>query len=76
MFSTWPNIMVEVVGKPTAWAALIILIHSIEFNLSGQITARISSCRISAAVPGNEFNPDFFSSNKNSSVEILRVLRP
>ena len=68
--------MVEVVGNPIEWAVSIILTHSFELSLSGQIMDLISSCKISAAVPGSELRPAALSSIKNSSTDILRVFLP
>ena len=50
--STWPNMMVAVVLKPTRCAASMTCNHARWSSLSGQITRRTSSSRISAAVPG------------------------
>ena len=68
--------MVDVVGNPMECADLIISTHSLEFSLSGQIFDLISSCKISAAVPGSEFKPAFLSSVKNSLTETFKVFLP
>ena len=49
--------MVEVVRRPSAWAARCTSSHCAVFILSGQMTARTSSSRISAAVPGRVPSP-------------------
>ena len=55
--STEPNMIVTLLRSPTEWAARCTSSHSSVLILSGQITARISSSRISAAVPGSVFSP-------------------
>ena len=49
--------MVDVVRKPTRWAVSITSSHCAVLILSGQMTARTSSSRISAAVPGSVPRP-------------------
>ena len=44
--------------RPTPWAVRWASSHSSVLILSGQSTARTSSSRISAAVPGSVFRPD------------------
>ena len=68
--------MVDVVGNPTECEVSMMLIHCLEVSLSGQIIALISSCKISAAVPGSEFKPAFFNSTRNSLTEIFKVFLP
>ena len=50
--STWPNIIVTFERNPTRWAAPCTASHCSVVTLSGQMTCRTSSSRISAAVPG------------------------
>ena len=47
-----PNMIVMFERRPTEWAVRWASSHSSVFTLSGQRVARISSSRISAAVPG------------------------
>ena len=49
--------IVTLLRSPIEWAARCTSSHSSVSTLSGQITARISSSRISAAVPGSVFSP-------------------
>ena len=49
--------MVMLERRPTEWAVRCASSHSSVLILSGQITARTSSSRISAAVPGSVFSP-------------------
>ncbi len=49
--------MVMLERSPTSWAVRCASSHSSVFTLSGQSTARTSSSRISAAVPGSEPSP-------------------
>ena len=44
--------------SPTRWAASCTASHCSVVTLSGQMTARTSSSRISAAVPGNDPSPN------------------
>ena len=62
--STWPYMMVEVVRRPSACAARTTSSHCAVLILSGQMTARTSSSRISAAVPGSVPRPASFSSRE------------
>ncbi len=55
--STAPNMIVTLEFSPTAWAARWASSHSSVSILSGQRMARISSSRISAAVPGSVRSP-------------------
>ena len=55
--STEPNMMVTFELRPTEWAARWASSHSSVLILSGQMTARTSSSRISAAVPGRVRSP-------------------
>ena len=55
--STWPNMMVAVLRRPTRCAARITSSHCCVLTLSGQMIARTSSQRISAAVPGSVRRP-------------------
>ncbi|MBA7599888.1 hypothetical protein ES703_06933 [subsurface metagenome] len=61
--------IVDVVGIPKLWAVVMMLIHCRVETLLGHIIFRISSTKISAAVPGIESNPAFFNSFKVSSIE-------
>src|SRR3954451_22837092 len=56
-FSMAPNMMVMFEFSPTEWAARWASSHSSVSILSGQRVARISSSRISAAVPGRVRRP-------------------
>ena len=49
--------MVMFERRPTEWAVRCASSHSSELILSGQIWARMSSSRISAAVPGERLQP-------------------
>ncbi len=60
-FSTWPYMIVAVIGRPAAAAASIAATHSPVSIFPGQMTSRTSSTRISAAVPGTESSPAAFS---------------
>ena len=50
--------------------------HCAVVILSGQMTARTSSSRISAAVPGNEPRPASFSSPRNACTGTPSVAAP
>ncbi len=52
-----PNMIVTFERRPTAWAARCASSHCSVLTLSGQSTARTSSSRISAAVPGRVLSP-------------------
>ena len=56
-WSTWPYIIVEVVGQPTRWAVETTSIQVRVGSLPLVSTQRTSSSRISAAVPGSEPSP-------------------
>ena len=58
--STEPNMMVMLERRPTLWAVRCASSHSSVLILSGQMTARTSSSRISAAVPGSVLSPASF----------------
>ena len=55
--STEPNMMVMFDRRPTECAVRCASSHSSVETLSGQSTARTSSSRISAAVPGSVLSP-------------------
>jgi hypothetical protein len=55
--STCPNMMVMLERSPTEWATRWTSSHSSVVTLSGQMIARTSSSRISAAVPGRLARP-------------------
>ena len=59
--STVPNMIVTFERRPTECAVRCASSHSSVFTLSGQMTARTSSSRISAAVPGSVASPASFS---------------
>ncbi|CAB4590876.1 unannotated protein [freshwater metagenome] len=59
-FSMLPNMMVMFECSPTSWATRWHSSHSSVFTLSGHNTARASSSRISAAVPGSDARPASF----------------
>ena len=59
--STEPNMMVMFERRPTEWAVRCASSHSSVLTLSGQMRARMSSSRISAAVPGSVLRPASFS---------------
>ena len=65
--STEPNMMVMLERSPTECAVRCASSHSSVEILSGQITARTSSSRISAAVPGNVFRPASFKRTRYSA---------
>lgn len=69
--STWPYIIVDVVGRPTSCAVVTTLIHSDVGSLPLVSTQRTSSSRISAAVPGSESTPDSFAWISQSRSERL-----
>ncbi len=56
----WPNIIVTVEGRPTAWAVSMTSIHSAAMVLPGASSFRTRSLRISAPPPGIEFSPASF----------------
>ena len=56
-----PNMIVTFDRSPTECAVRCASSHSSVFTLSGQMTARTSSSRISAAVPGSVARPASFS---------------
>ena len=56
-WSTWPYIIVDVVGRPTECAVVTTSIHADVGSLPLVSTQRTSSSRISAAVPGRESTP-------------------
>ena len=62
--STDPNMMVTLERIPSAWAVRWASSHSSVVILSGHRTWRISSSRISAAVPGSERRPASFARRK------------
>ena len=68
--------IVAVVRKPSPCAAAITESHWSVTILSGQMTARTSSSRISAAVPGSEPNPASCSSARKSGTVRPRVAAP
>ncbi len=55
--STEPNMIVMLERRPTEWAVRCASSHSSVEILSGQMRARTSSSRISAAVPGRVLSP-------------------
>src|SRR5215204_221963 len=55
--STWPNMIVVVERRPRRCAVSWTESHCSVVTLSGQMTARTSSSRISAAVPGSDARP-------------------
>ena len=59
--------MVMFERRPTEWAVRCASSHSSELILSGQIRARMSSSRISAAVPGSVFSPASLSRTRYSA---------
>ena len=70
--------MVAVVRSPTACAASTTSSHCAVLILSGQMMARTSSSRISAAVPGSVPSPAAFSFARNAATvmpERRRALR-
>ena len=74
--STCPYIKVAVVRKPTSWASCMTESHCSVLSLSGQIIARTSSSKTSAAVPGNVSSPASRNSNKNSLTVRPSVFAP
>ena len=58
--STEPNMMVMLERRPTLCAVRCASSHSSVLILSGQMRARTSSSRISAAVPGSVLRPASF----------------
>ena len=68
--------MVEVVRSPSACAARATSTHCWVLILSGQMIARISSSRISAAVPGNVPRPASLSCARNSLSDRPSVAAP
>ena len=67
--STWPYIIVEVVGMPTRWAVETTSIQVRVGSLPLVSTQRTSSSRISAAVPGSEPRPASRALIRKSSIE-------
>ena len=67
--STWPYIIVEVVGSPTWCAVVTISIQLLAGSLPLVSTQRTSSSRISAAVPGSEPRPASRALIRKSSTE-------
>ncbi len=59
---------------PRLWAVVMISRHCLALSLSGQISSRTRSTRISAAVPGREPRPLFFSSWSASLIETPEFL--
>ena len=55
--STWPYMIVEVVGIPSEWAVVTTSIHWRVVIRPREIVSRISSSRISAEVPGSVPRP-------------------
>ena len=68
--------IVAVLRRPSACAASITASHWPVTILSGQITARTSSSRISAAVPGSEPSPASCSAARNSGTVRPSVAAP
>ena len=68
-WSTWPYIIVDVVGRPTRCAVLTTSIHCAVGSLPLVSTQRTSSSRISAAVPGSESTPASFAAVRNSAID-------
>ena len=68
--------IVAVVRRPSACAASITWSHWSVAILSGQMTARTSSSRISAAVPGSEPNPASCSAARKSGTARPSVAAP
>ena len=64
--STWPYIIVEVVGRPTRCAVRMISSQVAVGSLPLVSTQRTSSSRISAAVPGTESSPASFAAVRKS----------
>ena len=62
--STVPSMIVTFDRSPTSCAVRCASSHSSVFTLSGQITARTSSSRISAAVPGSVASPASLSTRQ------------
>ena len=75
-WSTWPYMIVAVVRNPTRCAVSMTSSHWAVLILSGQITARTSSSRISAAVPGNVLRPASFRRTRYSSSGRFEVAAP
>src|SRR5690606_19470324 len=67
--STWPNMMVAVVLRPTPWAVSMTSSHSRVLTLSGQRMARTSSSSTSAAVPGREPRPASLRRRRKSATD-------
>jgi hypothetical protein len=68
--------IVAVVLMPRRWAFSTTSNHCAVLILSGQMTARTSSSRISAAVPGNEPRPASFNLPRNACTDTPSVEAP
>ena len=64
--STWPYIIVDVVGMPSACAVVMTSTQVAAGSLPLVSTQRTSSSRISAAVPGSESTPASFAAVSHS----------
>jgi hypothetical protein len=67
--STWPYIIVAVVGIPSPCAVVMTSTHEAAGSLPFVSTHRTSSSRISAAVPGSEPTPALFASASQSRID-------
>jgi hypothetical protein len=68
-WSTWPYIIVLVVGMPSRWAVVTTSTQDAVGSLPLVSTHRTSSSRISAAVPGQAVDPASRTETRNSAID-------